>query len=127
VFLLDTNIVIHMRDGNAEVIRAVSELSGQVALSILSRVELEGGVYSRPALAAIRRQRLDAILDLLPVLSFEAAAADAYRRIVEAKGFSRRKITDRMIGAHAVSLGAALVTMNAADFADIPGLKLLAW
>lgn len=125
--LLDTNIVIHMRDGNTEVVRAVSELRGQVALSILTRVELEGGVYSRPAPAPIRRQRLDAILDILPVLSFEAAAADVYRRIVETAGFSRRKITDRMIGAHAVSLGAVLVTMNAADFADIPGLELLAW
>ena len=72
--LLDTNIVIHMRDGNTEVVRAVSELRGQVALSILTRVELEGGVYSRPALAPIRRQRLDAILDILPVLSFETAS-----------------------------------------------------
>jgi predicted nucleic acid-binding protein len=32
-----------------------------------------------------------------------------------------------MIGAQAIVHDATLVTMNAADFADIPGLKLLAW
>ena len=127
VFLLDTNIVIHMRDGNEEVLDAVAELRGEVALSILTRIELEGGVYSQPVLTPIRRQRLDEILTLLPVLNFDAAAADAYRRIVEAAGFSRRKITDRMIGAHAVSRNATLVTMNGADFADIADLKLLVW
>lgn len=54
-------------------------------------------------------------------------AADAYRAIVEAAGYSRRKILDRMIAAQALAPRAALVTRNAADFQDIPGLVLVAW
>lgn len=127
MFLLDTNVVIDMRDGNAKVLNAIAGLREDVALSIMTRIELEGGVYSLPAAAVIRRQRLDAILDLTPVLDFDASAADAYRDIVKSVGFSRRKITDRMIAAHAISLDATLVTLNGADFADIPDLKLLAW
>ena len=96
-------------------------------LSVVSRVELEGGVYRVPAEAHLRRPRLDAVLDILPVLAFDDAAADAYRTIVEAAGYLRRKWLDRMIAAQALVHRATLVTMNGADFQDVPGLSLLAW
>lgn len=51
----------------------------------------------------------------------------AYRAIVEVAGSSRRKILDPMIAAQALVHRAALVTRNAADFQDIPGLVLVAW
>jgi predicted nucleic acid-binding protein len=55
------------------------------------------------------------------------AAADAYRMIVEAAGYSRRKLLDRMIAAQALVHRAKLVTQNPNDFQDVPGLGLLAW
>ncbi len=67
------------------------------------------------------------MLKVLPVLDFDEAAADAYRRIVEAAGYSRRKVVDRMIAAQALAHRATLVTFNADDFRDIPGLSLLDW
>ena len=126
-FLLDTNVAIHLRDGNSEIIAKVVALQGAVLLSVISRVELEGGVYRDPAQAHLRRPRLDAILDILPVLAFDDVAADAYRTIVEAAGYSRRKLLDRMIAAQALVHRATLVTMNGADFQDVPGLDLLEW
>ncbi len=67
------------------------------------------------------------ILAVLPVVPFDDAAADVYRTIVEAAGYSRRKLLDRMIGAQAIVHRATLVTRNAGDFEDIPGLLLEAW
>lgn len=96
-------------------------------MSIVTRVELEGGVYRDPTGAAARRARLDLFLSALTVLSFDEAAADRYRQIVAVAGFSRRKILDRMIAAQALVHDATLVTLNSADFADVPDLKLLAW
>lgn len=125
--VLDTNIAIHLRDGDPVVTAKVAALEGAVLLSIISRVELEGGVYREPTEAGVRRARLDVMLDALPVLDFDREAADAYRMIVEAAGYSRRKILDRMIAAQALTHRATLVTRNAADFQDIPGLVLVEW
>jgi len=126
-FLLDTNVVIRLRDGDPGMAERIAALDGAILLSIISRVELEGGVYRDPSQAGLRRPRLDAILEALPVLAFDDAAADAYRMIVEAAGYSRRKLLDRMIAAQALVHRATLITQNPADFADIPGLDVLAW
>jgi predicted nucleic acid-binding protein len=126
-FLLDTNIAIHLRDGDEAVTARVAALEGGILLSVISRVELEGGVYRDPARAGVRRPRLDAILAALPVLAFDDAAADAYRQIVEVVGYSRRKLLDRMIAAQALVHRTTLVTLNRGDFLDVPGLDLLSW
>ncbi len=126
-FILDTNVAIHIRDGNSDVISKLTALQGAVLLSIISRVELEGGVYRDPVQAQRRRPRLDAILSFVPVIPFDDAAGDAYRAIVESAGYSRRKLLDRMIAAQALAHRATLVTLNGADFRDVPGLSLLEW
>ena len=90
-------------------------------------MELEGGVVREPAQAALRRARLDTILRTTPVLDFDARCADAYRAIVEAAGYSRRKLLDRMIAAQALVHGATLVTLNPYDFTDVPALPILNW
>ena len=126
-FVLDTNVAIHLRDGNPAVAERLSRLDGAVLMSIVTRVELEGGVYRDPTDAPLRRARLDAVLSAIPTLAFDDAAADAYRTIVERVGYSRRKLLDRMIAAQALVHRATVVTMNPDDFADIPGLDVLAW
>ncbi len=105
----------------------VAVLGDALLLSVISRVELEGGVYADAALSAIRRRRLDELLRTLTIIPFDEEAAEAYGSIVQAAGFSRRKIVDRMIAAQALVQRATLVTINADDFKDIPGLQLLAW
>lgn len=126
-YLLDTNIAIHVRDGDSLIMQRVAALDGAVLLSIITRVELEGGVYREPSEARLRRARLDLLLEALPILTFDAESADAYRAIIEAAGYSRRKILDRMIAAQALVHRATLVTRNATDFHDVPGLSLLEW
>ena len=126
-WMLDTNIAIHLRDGDPAITEAIGALEGAVLLSIVTRVELEGGVYREPEMAGRRRARLETMLAALPVVPFDDAAADVYRAIVEQAGYSRRKLLDRMIAAQAIVCHAGLVTRNADDFRDIAGLRLEVW
>lgn len=126
-FILDTSVAILLRDANTGIAQRVAQLAGPVVISIMTRVELEGGSAGAEPVARARRSRLDAMLSTLPALEFDGEAADRYRSILEATGFSRRKIIDRMIAAQALVGDATLVTMNGDDFKDVPGLKLLAW
>jgi len=126
-YLLDTDVAIHLRDGDPAVTEKIAALDDAVLMSIVTRVELEGGVYREPTFASTRRARLDAILAAIPTLAFDDTAAVAYGAIVAHAGYSRRKLLDRMIAAQAVVHRATLVTMNADDFSGIPGLALLKW
>ena len=125
--IIDTNVAIHLRDGDASVAKRLAELGDGVLMSIVTRVELEGGVYRVPEYAAIRRARLDVIIAAIPALAFDDLAAGFYANILVEAGYSRRKILDRMIAAQALAHRATLITMNAQDFSDIPGLDLLDW
>lgn len=124
-FLLDTNVLIDLRDGAPEISDRIAALDDAVLMSMISRVELEGGVYRNPGDTHVRRSRLDLLLMAIPTLDFDEPAAKAYGAIVAAAGYSRRKLLDRMIAAQAVVHKATLVTRNPSDFSDIPGLSLL--
>ncbi len=116
-----------LRDGDAVVKRRIVALDEAPSLSALTRVELEGGVYANPAFAEKRRRAVDAILEVLAVIDFDDAMAQAYGEIIAATGFSRRKVIDRMIAATALVNGLTLITCNGDDFRDVPGLVLEIW
>ncbi len=126
-YLIDSNVAIRLRDGDPAILERMAGLDDAVLLSIVTRVELEGGVYRDPAYGPVRRARLDAMLEALPTLAFDDEAAKAYGAIVARAGYSRRKLLDRMIAAQALVHGATLVTMNPGDFADVAGLTVLSW
>lgn len=126
-WLLDTSVAILLRDSDSEADLRLKALDSIPSLSIVSQVELEGGVVARPALTARRRAAVDLLLAVLPVLPFDSDCVAAYRRIVEAVGFSRREVVDRMIAATALVHDLTLITLNRRDFIDVPGLDLEIW
>ncbi len=75
-FLLDTDVAIHLRDGDPVITEKVGALDDAVLMSIVTRVELEGGVYREPEHVQVRRARLDAILAAIPTIAFDDVAAD---------------------------------------------------
>jgi predicted nucleic acid-binding protein len=125
--LLDTSVAIALRDGDADAARRAYTIDGQILLSSITVVELFGGILREPVEAERRQAMLDAMLLGARILPFDIREAMIYRRIVLARGFSRRKIIDRMIAATALATDLTLVTLNASDFADVPGLKLENW
>ena len=116
-YLLDTNVAIHLRDGDPTISAKIAALDRAIPLLIVTRVELEGGVHCDVADAPARPARLDTLLRAIPVLAFDAVAADAYSAIVARAGYSRRNLLDRMIAVHALVHRATLVTMNPATSA----------
>lgn len=126
MFLLDTSALIPLRDNDPILVELLSELDGEVAVSVVSVVELEGGIARDPGQAERRRAALNELMTGVRVLAFTALEAAVYGSIAHAAGYSRRKILDRMIAAQALVAGAVLVTLNPDDFADIPGLRIQA-
>ena len=125
--LFDTSVAILFRDGDPHILERAYARETRPLLSIISRVELEGGVYRDAEESALLRDRLDLMLAGLDQLPFGDDEAVAYGKIVAACGYSRRLITDRMIAAQAIVAGAALATLNARDFQGIPDLTLEDW
>ncbi len=123
--MLDTSIAIHLRDADADVIARLRAVDDNAAFSIVTLVELEAGPMEPES--ETRRARLNALLESIEVRPFDQRDVAAYGKIMAALGFSRRKVLDRMIAAQAIVDDATLVTLNGADFRDIPGLKLLEW
>jgi tRNA(fMet)-specific endonuclease VapC len=126
-FLIDTNIAIHARDGTDVVLDNLAAHDGAVLLSALSLAELQRGLHRYPADVGIRRARLEVLLKHIPVLPFDAAAAEAYGWIIAQCGWVRGRDYDRMIAGHAISTQSVLVTDNSADLRDIPGLDMVNW
>ncbi len=93
----------------------------------MTRVELDGGIYTKPEFVAKRLAAVDAMLTWMPIIYFDKPIADAYRSIVASIGYSRRRVADRMIAATALVHMLTIATCNGNDFRDIPGLRLEEW
>jgi predicted nucleic acid-binding protein len=125
--LIDTDVAIELRDDHSWIKDRVSQLAAPLHISAITRVELENGVRREPEEAALKRARLDRMLATITTLDFGTSEIAAFRRILEATGYSRRKTADRMTAATALVHGLPLVTLNGRDFRDVPGLDLIEW
>jgi len=120
-YLLDSNICILLLGSEAPGIKSrLRECDeGDVGISAITLAEVALGSWNGKLPPP---EILDAFTRDVPPLPFDAAAAACYARLP----FKRRNF-DRLIAAHAVSLGLTLVTNNEADFQDIPGLAVENW
>ena len=127
-YLLDTSVLIHLRDDDgSQVFRRAEQLLDEAAMSILSEVELEGGIQTVPDLAAFRRIATDELLYAMPILPLSPAIVRVYAGIIAARGFSRPRIIGRLIAATAIINDLTLITVNGDDFRDVPDLRLEVW
>lgn len=130
MYLLDTNICIYIRRVRpphvAERFHSISPEA--LAMSSVTFAELVYGARKSQAFAE-NMQRLLALRKSIRVLPFDDAAAEAYGAIradLERRG-QLIGSNDLLIAAHALSLGATLVTNNTGEFARVTGLRLENW
>jgi tRNA(fMet)-specific endonuclease VapC len=128
-YMLDTNICIYlMHHQPPEVMKRFNELRfGEAVMSAITLAELRFGVECQPETRAHNGRALDALLTDVPAITFNEDAATSYGILRTAVRSRQRDALDRLIAAHAVSLGCVLVTNNEADFKDYPGLIVENW
>jgi len=91
-----------------------------------SLAELEYGIACSSSKEE-NQSALDALLNDIPVLPFDALSARAYGPVRMASRERSRDALDKLIASHAIALGVTLVTNNEADFAGYPGLVVENW
>jgi tRNA(fMet)-specific endonuclease VapC len=128
-YMLDTNICIYLiKQHSAKVVARLNALRhGDVLMSVVTYAELRAGLEMRTSNRAHDEQVLGLLTSRIPVAAFDEDAAKAYGVLRAAVSSRRRDALDRLIAAHAVSLGVTLVTNNEADFAGYPGLTFENW
>ena len=120
-FLLDSNICIYLLEGLSEQARNQVEARrpGEVVTSAVAYAEVMRGVDSADESAVAKVKALFRVVQVLP---FGREAAEAYRQMP-----FRRTSYDRLIAAHAFSLGLTLITNNVRDFSRVEGLRIANW
>lgn len=120
-YLIDANTAVYAMDvGNDRLVERIAACDvGEIAISVISYAEVAYGTYvGKPPSPEV----LDAFVKAIPLVPFDEAAAREYAKLP----FKRARF-DRLLAAHALSIGATVVTNNEADFADVPGLMIENW
>ena len=120
-YLIDANSAVYSMDVGNEALKArIAECDERtIAISVISYAEVAYGTYiGKPPAPEV----LEAFIAAIPLLPFDETAAREYAKLP----FKRARF-DRLLAAHALSIGATVVTNNEFDFADVPGLKVENW
>lgn len=127
-YLLDTNMCIYLMKHQPEAVarRFAQCYVGDVVMSAITFAELQYGV-AVSADPARERDNLASLIEDIPVMPFDGAAALAYGPVRLATRDSKKDHLDMLIVSHAVALGATVVTNNEKDFAKYPGVVVENW
>jgi len=129
-YMLDTNICIYLLNAHPpQVIERFEKTQlGQIVVSVVTYAELRHGIERTPVVdRSAATHALQRLVERVPVLHFDERAAEAFGVLAAAVRERNRDTMDRLIAAHAVSVGITLVTNNEADFKDYPGLVVENW
>jgi len=129
LYMLDTNVVSAiMHDPYGSVATRLKQTNrDERAMSIIVAAELRFGIAKRSSRVLARR--LEALIAEIPIYPFHAPADKTYAELrakLEKQG-TPLAANDMLIAAHALALGATLVTDNEREFARIKSLKVENW
>jgi len=129
LYMLDTNTVSAALRGTTGLDKRLQQLDpAQWCISAITRAELRYGVALKPEATKLARY-VEAFLQATTTMPWDEAAADAHGYL---RAQLRRAGTpigdfDEMIAAHALALGAVLVSDNTRHFCLVEGLPLENW
>jgi tRNA(fMet)-specific endonuclease VapC len=128
-YLLDTNIFSYMVNNNLATLQRYAKAEPEdVSLSIISHGEILFGIQKQ-APGAAKLQRIKYLLEQIPITMLGDTVATHYGKIRSELELAGHPISpnDTWIAAHALSLGATLVTNNVREFKRVKGLKVENW
>jgi tRNA(fMet)-specific endonuclease VapC len=125
-YLLDTNVLSDfVRGEQAVTARLRQEAPPQLAVSVITEMEVEYGLARNPNLAPRVREAMRTLLNTISVLPFEREDA----RVAAQLRASLKPIGayDLLLAACALRRGLKIVTHNAREFVRVSGLGLEDW
>ncbi|TAG26396.1 MAG: type II toxin-antitoxin system VapC family toxin [Burkholderiales bacterium] len=129
MILLDTDTFSFLARGVPSVVQACSRIDAHdLKLSVISQGEIIHGMHHYK-LSALRQTSIMSLMESFEVLPITTAVATVYEEIKANLTKLGQHIgpNDFWIAAHALSLGATLVTNNVREFKRIKGLKVENW
>jgi tRNA(fMet)-specific endonuclease VapC len=128
-YLLDTNTVsFHIRQSSPLLQRRLRATpAASVALSVITEMEIRYGLARNPTLKIA--PSIEAFLQGITILALTSEAAQHYARVreeLDARGTPIGPL-DLLIAAHALSLGATLITTDLGEFRRVTGLHCEDW
>jgi tRNA(fMet)-specific endonuclease VapC len=129
LYMLDTNAVSAVMRGNPLMDERLLQLDpADWCISAVTHSEMCYGLALRPEATTLIRAA-DAFLAVATTLAWDAAAAAAHGRLRAQLRQAGTPIGDfdEMIAAHALSVGAVLITDNERHFRRISGLPVENW
>ena len=130
MYMLDTDICSYIiRERPVSVLEKFKRIdASNLCISAITQAELLYGI-ARSSSKKVNREVVSDFIGRLIVLDWNSAAAEKYgelRAELEAKGKTIGNM-DMMIAAHALSIGATVVTNNTRHFSLVPKLKTSNW
>jgi predicted nucleic acid-binding protein len=125
--ILDTDVLSFFAKGDTRASLYSASLAGKrLCVCFQTVAELRLWALLR-RWGSLRREALDSLLDQFVVLPYDSDMAQRWADVTAQRRRLGRPIAcgDAWIAASALRHGAALVTHNAKDYADIPGLNLI--
>jgi tRNA(fMet)-specific endonuclease VapC len=120
-YMMDANTIVHLLSQGypALTARVADTEAGAICVSSIAFAEVVwGSANGKPPILPM----LNAFVTEIPVLPFDEAAARTYSKIPFKRG-----TFDRLIAAHALSLGLTVITRNTRDYKDVPGVQVEDW
>jgi tRNA(fMet)-specific endonuclease VapC len=136
MFILDTDTLTLLLQGHERVTARRAQVTEEVALTVVTRIEVLQGRFAFVLKAEdgeklLRaQQRLaenERDLEQFIVLGIEAAAAAEFGRLRQNKKLKKIGRADLLIAAITLANRATLVTRNLKDFRQVPGLQVESW
>ena len=128
--MLDTNTCIYVIKNKPPKVlkRFVSHSVGDIGISSITLAELQYGV-AKSQHAQKNKEALEEFILPLEIADFDEKAAKSYGTVRATLEKAGRPIgaMDLLIGAHALCLGATLVTSNTREFRQIKNLSVVDW
>jgi predicted nucleic acid-binding protein len=124
-YLVDTGLLLRHLRGQRNAVRLLAGLGkmGRLSVSAITRLEVHAGM--RPD----ERYATNKLLSRFVTCDVDREVADRAGELIRKRSESRDRrvplgVPDAIIAATALTHGLTLVTLNRADFEDIPGISL---
>jgi len=120
-YLLDTNAIVALLQGNSQLIQLLRNVDW-VGISVISQVEF----LAFQGLSQEDRQLFQQFLRRVRIVGLMADDEELIQRIIEVRQQYRLKLPDAMIAAMAIENSASLITADR-EFAKVSSLTMIGW